>query len=279
MMAVLIAAGCGRLDAIPYHPAQTPETWLRIQPFTTFELASQPILIVQPTTSAIVFLLGVVAIAAGLFVLRIRKTHQARLWWGAALILWGGGALLAGISYEAFSYQIKCAGREACLWTSWWEIGYLILSAASVDAMLVAQAYSCAAGKWRKILVRYAAANALIYTATVLVGAWLPVKFLISFELLLVVAAPNILIFLIQNGWRYSKYRQAMDLRLLGIWIGLVLIIAAYFLYYISGLTQSLWVQGIWFSENDVLHIGLILWMLAIAWIAAPKVEDNLKTN
>ena len=107
------------------------------------------------------------------------------MWWGIALILWGVGALLAGTSYEAFSYAIKCAGRPACVWTSWWEVLYLILSVASVDAMLLAEAYACTTGRWRRALTIYAVVNAAVYAIVVLIGALIPVKFLISFELLI----------------------------------------------------------------------------------------------
>ena len=119
---------CGRLDTIPFEPAQTPETWLQIQPFAELKLGFQKIIFVQPSTSVIVYLLGVITIAVGLYFLKIRNGQFSRLWWGIALLLWGVGALLAGTSYEAFSYAIKCAGRDACLWTSWWEVVYLIVS-------------------------------------------------------------------------------------------------------------------------------------------------------
>ena len=145
----LALTGCRPLESMPYSPTRTPEDWLRIQPFVEVHLGPTAILVVQPTTTAIVYVLGIVAIGAGVHVLRRRDGHRSRLWWGIALPLWGIGALLAGTSYEAFSYQIKCAGRAACLWTSWWEIGYLAVSAASVDAILIAQAHACAAARWR----------------------------------------------------------------------------------------------------------------------------------
>ena len=57
-------------------------------------------------------------------------------------------------------------------------------------------------------------------------------------------------------------------------WAWLVLTLAAYFVYLMSGTTQVLWARGVWFSENDVLHIGLIGWMIYLAWVVAPRVRD-----
>lgn len=272
---LLTLTACGRLDSIPYTPAQTPETWLQIQPFAEFNIASQNIIFVQPSTSIIVYFLGLLTIAVGFYFLKIREHQRSRLWWGIALLLWGIGALLAGTSYEAFSYNIKCVGREACLWTSWWEILYLIVTVWSVDAMLLAVAYSSTAGKLRKALSVYAIVNAILYFVVVMVGVYIPVKSLISFELLLAVGAPGILIFFFINGWRYFKYKLKLDLVLLGTWLWLGITIIAYFLYLISGNTTSLWSKGLWFSENDVLHIGLIIWMFYIAFALAPQVKDS----
>ena len=44
------------------------------------------------------------------------------------------------------------------------------------------------------------------------------------------------------------------------------------------GATQTLWVRGVWFSENDVLHIGLIVWMIYLARVVAPRVVDAAGT-
>ena len=271
---LLVLSGCSQLDSIQYAPAQTPETWLKIQPSLELALASHKVLIVQPSTSLIVYLLGLVSIGAGSYFLRNRAGQRSRVWWGVALLLWGLGAILAGTSYEAFSYQIKCAGREACIWTSGWEIAYLLLSVASVDAMLLAEAFSCAGGGLRRFLISYALANFGVYLTLVMVGVLIPLKFLISFELLIMVCAPTIALFLALNGWRYARFKQPLDLALLGAWGWLIFIIAAYFGYYLAGWTQVLWERGTWFSENDVLHIGLILWMLYLARVVGRKVAD-----
>ena len=274
MLALVLLSSCGRLDSIPYQPPQTPESWLAMQPYVTLNLGAREIILVQPSSTALVYLLGVVAIAAGLYIWRIRGQQRARAWWGVALWLWGVGALLAGTSYQAFSYEIKCAGRALCAWTSWWEVFYLVLSAASVDAMVVAAAYACAGGRWRRVMISYALGHAALYGLVVLIGALVPVKFLISFELLLLVAAPNIVFLFVLNGWRYSRLKDPMDLALLGTWLWLGATLAAYFLYLVLEFTPELWAQGVWFSENDVLHIGLILWMLYIALVVAERVVD-----
>jgi hypothetical protein len=274
LTSLLFLSACGRLDSILYSPPHTPQSWLTIQPTLPFKIGTLEMIIVQPSTSFIVYLLGLVTIAAGIYFLRIRDSQRARLWWGIALLLWGLGALLAGTSYEAFSYHIKWAGRGACVWTSGWEVLYLLLSVASVDSMLVAVAYSCTVSKSRQALCLYALINLALYALLLLIGVLVPIQFLVSFELLILFAAPTILILLIINGWRYFKFKLYLDLVLLITWIWLVLTLAAYFVYLILGITPALWERGIWFSENDVLHIGLIIWMLYLALVVAKATKD-----
>lgn len=245
-----------------------------MQPFVNVRIGSHNIVLIQPSSTVLVYLLGILAIGVGLYFLRIQNKQRSRKWWGIAMLLWGAGALLAGTSYQAFSYEIKCAGREFCSWTSWWEVIYLMLSVASVDAMMLAEAYSCAKGKWRKTMLFFGVVSIALYVVVVLIGAIVPIKFLISFELLLLVATPNIVIFFILNGWRYSKFKDGMDLALLGTWVWLGFTIGVYALYQALDITQELWTLGIWFSENDVLHIGLIIWMIYIALVVSKRVRD-----
>jgi hypothetical protein len=275
LLVLLALTSCGRLDTIPYDPPQTPQTWLQIQPYINARVGSLEFILVQPSTSAIVYLLGIFTVGIGLYILKIRLGQRTRLWWGIALILWGIGALVAGTSYEAFSYAIKCAGREFCLWTSWWEIAYLLLTVWSIDAMTVAIAWSSASGKLRRALSVYALVNAAVYFLLVLIGVFVPAKFLISFEFLLVVGFPSFLAFFAINVGRYRKYRLATDKAFIGAWLWLAVTVAAYFIAYSAGLTQAVWAKGVWFSENDVLHIFLIAWMLYFAFII-PRVTDNL---
>lgn len=278
-LAALILSGCSPLSTIPSSPTQTPESWLKIQPFIAVKLGAVEFILVQPSSTFFVYLLGFLAVAAGVYILKIREGQRARLWWGIALILWGLGALFAGTSYQAFSYEIKCRGREICSWTSGWEVIYLLFSVASVDAMMMAEAYIFAPGKWRKGLIGYAAANIVLYAVTLIAGVLSLNKFLISFELLLAVTAPGIVVLLILSIWRYAKFRDPMDLGLMITWIWLGLVIGAYFTALQLGITEASWEKGFWFSENDVLHIGLISWMLYIAIRLAKRVHDSTTSS
>jgi hypothetical protein len=58
--------------------------------------------------------------------------------------------------------------------------------------------------------------------------------------------------------------------------VWLLLTMVAYWLYDRLDITPKLWAKGrgIWFSQNDVLHIGLILWMIYIATVVANRVND-----
>jgi len=94
---------------------------------------------------------------------------------------------------------------------------------------------------------------------------------------MIVFLAPTIGYFILFNLKRLRRFKQTVDLYLLLIWVFLIIIMGAYFLYFITGITEVLWEKGIWFSENDVLHIGLIAWILYIGFIINKVTKSNIK--
>jgi hypothetical protein len=140
--------------------------------------------------------------------------------------------------------------------------------------MFIAGAFSCFSGKWRKAMIFAAVINFSVYLFVVLIGTYTLNKFLISFELLLIFSTTIILLLFILNSWRYYKFRQNMDLALIFTWLWLGFTIAAYFLYWTFDITHDLWERAIWFSENDLLHIGLIIWMIYIAVFVVKHIVD-----
>ena len=265
---------CSRLGTIPYSPETTSETWLENHPYVNISLGSFEFVLTEPTSSLLVYLLGLVGIVLGLYFLRIRHNRRSRLWWGIALLLWGIGALLGGTDYQALSYELKCAGREVCSYVSWVEIYYYLASIASVNAMVMAVAHSSAGNVMRRVLPVYALTNAALYFALCVTGAFVPNRFLVSFDLLVLFGAPSYVIVFVINTARYYKLREKMDLALMVTWLSLGVVMAAYYPYWALDYTEELWEKGIWFSENDVLHVGLILWMLYIGFVVANKVKD-----
>jgi hypothetical protein len=241
---------------IPSGLSQTPQDGLLIQPFLRLELGPRELILIQPSSSAIVSLLGLLTVACGVYFLKLGGVQHSRRRWGTTLLLWGIGALLAGMSYEAFSYVIKCAGRAICLGTSGWKVLYLIASVWSIDAMVAAEAWSCAGGRARRAMFIDAGLHAAACLGAVLQDAFRPVPFLFNLD-------------------RYVRSMSGLERASIAAWLCLGVMIAACNLYDASGLTQPLWRTGTWFSGNDVLHPGLIVWMIVLALAVAPRLEDQ----
>lgn len=269
---VVLLSGCGRLDELTYQPETTPEQWCDQRPCV--EVGDT--ILNEPLGTFLVFLLAGLWIASGIYFLHTRRGQHSRGWLGVALVLGGIGAALAGVSYQAFSYELKCAGLDVCRLTNAWEVGYSVTQAFSVSSMLVAVAYACTTDRLRRGLIVFAALNAAAYLVVTVIGVLMPSATLLSFAVLMLFALPGILIVIVVAGRRYRATRDPMDRSLVIAAVLLVLVQVAYFAYYAAGITAVLWDDGagFYFSENDVLHIGMILWLWYVVAVVGRHLRD-----
>ena len=268
-LASILLAGCGALDELTYDPAITPQEWCEQQPCVQVG----DVVVSQPMGSFLVFFLALLWIVAGIYFLVTRAGQRSRSWFGIALIIGGLGAASAGVSFQAFGFQLKCAGRQECLFTNGFEVGFSVSQAVSVSCMLIAIAYAGTRAPARTWFIGYSVLNAVAYLVVAALGVLLPSKFLLSFELLILFAVPGIIAVLVIAIVRYRQSRDPLYARI--IWAALLLVVVqvAYFAYFASGLTQTLWATGtgFYFSENDVLHVGMIFWLIyAVVALGGP---------
>jgi hypothetical protein len=257
---VLIGIFRAGFDLILFDPLQTPETWCINQPcFNMVDfIIMGDFIINQPTSTILVYLLALFTIGIGIYFIKTQNNQQTRFWWGISLILTGIGAGLAGTSYQAFGYEIKCRGLEYCIWTSWWEVAYMICTMAGAGAAFIGVAYAILSNQQRKFWSMYTLISTSVYVITLLIGTITSTAFLISFELMIVFCLVGGFIIFIQTLRQYRIKKESEILQVLSVWIVLVVVIMIYYVALMSGFASLLWEQGIWFNENDVLHILMI---------------------
>jgi hypothetical protein len=268
----LLLTACGRLDELTYQPETTPEQWCDQRPC----IQVGDTIVNEPLGTFLVFLLAGLWVASGIYFLRSRRGQHSREWFGVALILGGIGAALAGVSYQMFSYELKCAGLELCRLTNGWEVGYSLTQTSSVSAMLIAVAYACTTDRLRRGLIAFAGINAVAYAIVTVIGVLTPNAALLSFGVLMLFAVPGILIVIVVATRRYRSTRDPMDRSLVVAAVLLVLVQVAYFAYFAAGITAVLWDDGsgFYFSENDVLHVGMILWLWYVVAVVGRHLRD-----
>lgn len=190
---------------------------------------------------------------------------------------WGIGTIFAGTSYQAFGYQLKCVGREYCNFTDWWEIIYLLLTAISIGVLVYAMSHCAAKGKLRKVMQWIAYISIPLYAVILTVGSIVPIKFMVTYELFTAFYMPHFLVFFVLSIIEYKKKKDIMNKRFIITWILFLIVNVSYYVYYWMGLSEMLVDStGIWFNQNDVLHVMLLLWFIYI-WFAMPKVMKDIR--
>lgn len=264
----LLLTGCGRIDELIYQPPTTPAEWCAQRPCV--EVAG--VTLAEPWSSALVFALALLWLGVGGYFLMSRGGQRSRTWFGVSLILGGLAAGSAGISYQAFSYELKCAGRDFCALTNGYEIAYSLMQVASMSAMVVAVAYALASERARRAITVYAVLNLIAYVAVTVAGVVLPSAFLLSFDLLLLFAVPALVI---ATVLAIRRWQEPLARRILWVLVLLVLVQVAYLVYVALGITESLWASGIYVSANDGLHVGMVAWLAITAGALGPALRDG----
>ena len=129
MIAAIIAV-CflANIDKLYATPLLTPKDFLKSMPYVNLTLFGQDIIFIQPSSSFFVYFLGIITSAYGIWFVAHNNQQSSRKFWGVGMILWGISALVAGTSYQAFGYMLKCAGKTYTLFTSKWELVYMLLT-------------------------------------------------------------------------------------------------------------------------------------------------------
>jgi hypothetical protein len=276
LLGLLFILSCNRLDTIAYSPKLTPEAFLNSQHWMRIELGSFQFVLSQPLSSFIVYFVSLFDIYVGYKFLTESQNQKSKYYFGLGLLLTGVAALLAGTSYQAFGYEIKCNGKEFCTWTSWWEIIYAFFSGLGMNLFLISSAHSNATGKFRTVIQSYAIINSILYSILLFIGAFTPIQFLVSFEFLSLTSTPSVFFFIWLYNQSYKQTKEESNLYLRNTWIILVAVILTYAVYLILGITQILWEKKIWFTENDVLHVGMIYWVYYIYKNLLTRIKDKV---
>lgn len=252
-MLAMILAVCwlGNTDGLLMLPLTTPDEFLARMPHVPLRVFGIEFVLIQPSSTFLVYLLGGIMVLAGGYFLRTHRAQRSRVYWGIGLILWGLGAIAAGTSYQAFGYELKCRRREACLFTSEFELVYMLLTAYSINFLVASTGYTSLSGKGRKRLIYFSLIDSAAYSVFMLVGALLPVKFLVSYEGFMAFIGMNFVLMFILNIRRYMADKDRLNRNLIFIWLGFLLVNVLYFVFLLGGIGAGLYRNlGIWRSPS-----------------------------
>ncbi len=268
---LILTLGCERIYEIQYNPPKKAIEWCLEQPCAEVN----GIILSQPSSSILVFILAFQTIFAGYQFLKSHQEEKSRKWWGYSLLFTGIGAFLAGLSYQLLGYELKCRSGDYCHWTNWLEVYYNLTTVIGAGTLLLAVAYSVMTKIWIKRMRIIALIQVILYSFLCLTGAFVPIQFLISYEFLVIFTSPIYVIFLFINGYQFFKYKDLIYKYYIILWISIFSIIGIYFIYLNLNITEILWSSNIWFSANDILHVLMIFWILYIQIKLNPYIIDK----
>ncbi len=256
-------------------PLTTTQEFLESMPYLTITLCGTELILQQLSSTIMVWGLGLAIVICGLIIAIVKRANKTGLYWGIGLVLWGLGAIVAGVSYQAFGYELKAVGQEYVLFTSNWELAYMILTAFATNYMMVGTAYATTTGKTTKAITIFAICHSIAYGFYMLFGAIYAIEFLISYFGFVVFVAVDFGLMFYLNIMHCIKYKDKFSKNLIWAWIDFAVANIGYFICYWCSLGVNLYENhGVWFTENDVLHLLLLVWAIHF-FIVLIKVVPN----
>jgi hypothetical protein len=272
-VAILLA---DRTESIWMIPNLTPAHFLQGMPYWTVTLFGNSFVLIQPSSTFFVYVLGFLMIGLGVLFLRNKKQERSRRYFGTGLILWGIGTLLAGTSYQAFGYVLKCAGLDYCTFTSKFELIYLLVTGFSIDFLVAGIAHASLPETKRNAWTRVAVVHSALYFLILFVGVLAPIYLLVTYEFFMAFYLGSFLLMFVWNIRHFRVQKDLVNRNLIVIWILFLLVNVGYFVALFSGYAEPLYeAAGIWFNANDVLHVLIILWAFAIYKMVYPILKDS----
>ncbi len=266
VMVLFIIATCTleNTSSLFMSPLTLPADFLASIPYFTVNFFGSEVVIQQISSTIMVWGLGVLIVSLGIAVL-IKQKSKAGMYWGIGLILWGLGAIVAGVSYQAFGYQLKAANQQYVLFTSDWELSYMILTAFATNYMMVGTAMATAKDDKLQKIVIFAIVHSIAYCIYMLFGSIFAIEFVISYFGFVVFVAVDFLIMLILNYTHYKANKDQLNKHMIFTWLDFAVVNMAYFVCYFAGMGNFLYSNlNIWFNENDVLHLLLMVWAVHV---------------
>ena len=108
MSNVLFFVAFGKISEIEW--GITPQEWLKSHWYVRWN----DFVLAEPSSTFFVFLLAIVILALSYRFLKDAKHQRSRIWFGLSMLAWSLSTFSAGVSYQIFSYELKCAGRQIC---------------------------------------------------------------------------------------------------------------------------------------------------------------------
>jgi hypothetical protein len=272
-LSVVLTILLNHTDSLLAEPKTTGEEYLKSMPYVQWG----DFILIQPSSTFFVYFLGLVLIVLGCYLLRTAQGNKSRLDYGLGYALWGVSAILAGTSYQAFGYELKYAGRSYGLFTSVFELLYMITTAEAILYLLAGTSYYAPTNpKIQKAVPYVAMAYGIIYGVVFLIGIAIPVQPIVTYLFFVAFFAPAFLLMLLMAVIRFAHQKDPLDRNMLISWGFFALANILYFIAYFSGFPTAIYqASGFWFSENDILHVSMIVWVIATFFLLRKELKDD----